>query len=362
MYWFNEIKALHIEISSLCQAACPMCARNRQGRRQNPLIREQNIDLEFYKKVIEPTFIKQLETIVFCGNFGDPILNLQLIDIIEYTVSHNPDIKIELHTNGSARTEAWWKNLAHALPVNHMVHFGIDGLEDTHHLYRIDTNFNLILKNAQAFISQGGIARWNFITFKHNEHQINDAMNLAKKLGFDSFYEKQTARFIGEHSFNVYNKDNSIAYELQDPTERKIVFLEKQVVKDFRIHVANAKVTCQVEESKNVYIDALGHLWPCCWTAAIPYLYADEDELLYEYTVESKKSLDKVLSHFKNGNDLHNNAIKELVNSDAWQTKWNSAFDGPNKLHVCARVCGKWKESIVSQCRDEFLDLKKLDV
>ena len=56
-------------------------------------------------------------------------------------------MKLSMHTNGSAREQNWWKELAKYRVI---VTFGIDGLEDTHHLYRISTDFNKIIDNAQG--------------------------------------------------------------------------------------------------------------------------------------------------------------------------------------------------------------------
>ena len=44
---------------------------------------------------------------------------------------------LQMHTNGSGRNKNWWKELA---LLNVKVIFGIDGLEDTHKLYRINTH------------------------------------------------------------------------------------------------------------------------------------------------------------------------------------------------------------------------------
>ena len=116
MYKFNEIKELHIELTTNCQLACPMCARNFHGGLDNPLIKIKSIDLTFFKKICPEHFIKQITSIIMCGNFGDPILNNDLILIIEYITKINPNIIIDLHTNGSARSISWWEQLAKAMP------------------------------------------------------------------------------------------------------------------------------------------------------------------------------------------------------------------------------------------------------
>lgn len=361
MYKYNELLAVHFEISSRCQAKCPMCARNHHGGLPNPLLDESDIDLALYKHIMVPELLHRLQEISMCGNFGDPIMNNDLIDMIKYTVEHNPNILIQIHSNAGARTEKWWVELASVLPANHVLHFGIDGLEDTHSRYRIGTDFNKIIKNAKAFINAGGKARWNFITFKHNEHQLETARQLAKDLGFESFHEKQTSRFIGTHEFEVYDKKGNTIYTLEEPSERKIIFIDKKTVENYQAIVDAAVIDCEVERFKSVFVDAKGCLWPCCFTAGVPYSYSASEQTLYGYKNAARDSIKNVLEQFGgiNGLDLRKKTIQELVDGDVWQTVWDDNFHGENKLHVCARTCGKFTEPVISQCRDQFLDLEK---
>ena len=44
-----------------------------------------------------------------------------------------------------------------------------------------------IIKNASTFIKHGGIAYWDFIVFKHNEHQIYKCKKYSEELGFNKF-------------------------------------------------------------------------------------------------------------------------------------------------------------------------------
>lgn len=358
MYKFNEIGALHIELSSNCQASCPMCARNHHGGGENPLLKVKDIDIQMFLEIVPEDLVKQLHTITMCGNFGDPLLNNDLIPIILYITKTNPDIRIDLHTNGSLRTALWWTHLAEALPTNHLVQFGIDGLEDTHALYRVGTDFNKIIANAKTFIAAGGRARWNFITFRHNEHQLETARRMAKDLGFDSFYEKQTSRFIGNPWFDVEDKKGNITHRLENPTEQKLVFIDRKTVENYKAVIKTAKITCEVEGTKSVYIDALGYLYPCCFVGATPYLHSNPSQLVHDYRLESQASLQRVLDRFGGLEyfNLRNYSMQEIVDSEAWQTIWDDSFTN-NKLHVCARTCGKFPEPIISQCRDQFLDL-----
>jgi hypothetical protein len=337
-----------------------MCARNHHGGLPNPLLKEKNLDLDFYKSIMPAEFIQQLTGITMCGNFGDPILNSQLIDIVKYTVSINQNINIDIHTNGSARTKQWWRELATALPKAHMVHFGIDGLADTHSLYRIDTDWNKIIENAKEFISAGGRARWNFITFKHNEHQLEQCRQLAKEIGFNSFHEKQTSRFIGDPWFEVYDKQGNPIYKLESPSSQKIEFIRKEVIENYKEHIQEATVKCAVQETKSIYIDALGYLWPCCFVAGVPYLYSQPSQLMWQFKNDYRENLNKVLELFGGieGLNLAHHTMESIVETPAWQTGWSNTWED-NSLIVCVRACGKWKKPVISQCQDQFLELSE---
>lgn len=362
MYKYEDIKRLHLELSTNCQAKCPMCARNEHGGLENPLLPINDISIDFFKHMFASSFIAQLETISICGNFGDALLNNDLTLILEYITNSNPKIILDLHTNGSLRSVKWWTELVGVLPAKHVLHFGIDGLEDTHHLYRIGTDFNKIIKNAKAFINAGGIARWNFITFKHNEHQLELARQMSKDLGFDAFQEKQTSRFIGNPWFDVVDKDGNVIYKLENPSERKIVFIDKKTVENFRQVIDDATIVCEVEDTKSVFIDGQGYIWPCCFVAGTRYFYTRPDKVAHEYRVHNTNMFNQMVDKFGGIEkfNLRLHSVEKIVNGEAWQTLWNQSFTG-EKLPVCARTCGKFDKPILSQCRDQFLDLENFN-
>lgn len=360
MYRYDEIKSIHFEISSMCQASCPMCARNQNGGSINPLITETNLDFKTYKKIIPENFLKQLESISMCGNFGDPILNNDIKKIIKYTADINPEIKIDIHTNGSLRNTSWWRDFAKILPKNHLVHFALDGLEDTHSIYRIGTNFNKIIKNAEAFISEGGIAQWVFITFKHNEHQIDICRKMAEDLGFHSFMEKQTSRFIGSPMFDVYDKNNNVVFQLESPVEQKVNFIPKSVVDNYEKIFKTTKISCAVEKDKSIYIDAQGYLWPCCFTGGVLYQYSNPNQIVSTFHMNNKKAMIQFLEKFQGIENLNlrKNTIENIINSHQWQIEWDYAFNN-NTLPQCIRTCGKFSEPIISQSKDQFLNVEE---
>ena len=137
MYNYTDIREIHLEITSKCQAKCPMCARRPYGGKLNPNITLNEITLEQFKTWLPIDFIKQLNRLYMCGNLGDPIIAKDTLEIFQYLRHVNPNIILSMNTNGSARNSDWWIELA---KLNVRVIFGLDGLEDTHKIYRIDTD------------------------------------------------------------------------------------------------------------------------------------------------------------------------------------------------------------------------------
>jgi MoaA/NifB/PqqE/SkfB family radical SAM enzyme len=231
-----------------------MCSRNINGGGVNPLIVNQEWTIEQFKTVMNTEVLMQINGFYLCGTFGDPMMNNDLIEMCRYATDVNPAIQIHIHTNGGARKSEWWENLARALPNNHLVVFGIDGLEDTNHLYRVGVNYDTVIRNVKAFIKAGGKAQWAFIRFKHNEHQLEQARNLSKELGFESFHYKESSRFILEPAVKVVDKKGSIMHYIEPPSDTPMKFIDRKTIENYEKIVADSQIKCQVLETKEIYI------------------------------------------------------------------------------------------------------------
>ena len=91
-----------------------MCSRNVHGGLDNPLIKINDWTLEEFKTVMTSEVLQQLHGFYFCGTFGDPIMNNNIIQMCEYAKEINSQIQIHIHTNGGLRKPQWWKDLARA--------------------------------------------------------------------------------------------------------------------------------------------------------------------------------------------------------------------------------------------------------
>lgn len=361
MFSFNELKQLHLEITNNCQARCPMCTRNIHGGLENPNLEIAEWTLDQYKKIISKEVIDQVEMIYFCGNYGDPLLNNDLIDMIEYTVSIKKEIKIRVHTNGSLRSTAWWKSLAIVMPEDHSVVFAIDGLEDTHSIYRIGTSYNKIIENSKAFIEAGGRAEWAYIRFKHNEHQVSEAKDRAYKIGFRDFVMKDSSRWVLDTKFPVLDKLGNEIYSLEPSQYTEIKFIDKKVIDNYKSIVKESNINCHALNQKEIYITAQGHVFPCCWLAMIPYQADDRDSRVLGIRKEIRQQYSELVDSLGGYDaiDPTKSSVKEIINSDAYQTVWNRYW-GDEKLIMCARICGV-SPDLYSTPNDQFRTREKLN-
>lgn len=356
MFRFSELKNIHLEITNRCQASCPMCSRNIHGGLENPLILNKDWTTKDFMQILTKQVLKQLEGFYFCGNFGDPIINNDLLDMCKYSKEINPNLYIRIHTNGSARNEQWWTNLAESLPSAHNVIFAIDGLEDTHSVYRIGTSYDIILRNAKAFIKAGGTAEWAFIKFKHNEHQLEDAKNLASDLGFARFTYKDSSRFVGTEKFKVVNKEGETVYYLEPPTGSDIKYITQEVIDNYKDIVQLSEIDCYVKQTKEIYIDAYKKVMPCCFLASIPYNFTKENDITKNVRLEIQEQYQNLIKDLGNTNALDKSII-DIIESDQWQNVWKKYWH-KEKLITCARTCGKNK---LSKPKDQFIEKVTLE-
>lgn len=231
----TQITKLHFELSTFCNARCPGCARVTAKKLPK-------IHIDFWKAIenIDPTILQGITEIQLCGTFGDPILHPDFLEIIDWTRHNMPKCKIEISTNGEPHKEEWWERLGKSLDNRGHVIFGIDGLEDTHSIYRVGTDFNKIMRNASAFIRGGGEAWWQFIPFSHNEKDILAALKISRKMGFRKFFLKDV-RPSGK--FSPWSRS-------------RVQFSEDQIVSPADV--------CLLKKG-TVYIQADGKFMPCCY-------------------------------------------------------------------------------------------------
>jgi MoaA/NifB/PqqE/SkfB family radical SAM enzyme len=201
------------------------------------------LTLNQIKELFSPQFIKQLDKMFMCGVLGEPAAGKETLDIFRYFRELNPNITLGMNTNGGLRNVWWWESIAKLLSKQgDYVVFSIDGLEDTNHVYRINVNWKMLMRNAKAFVNAGGSAHWDMLVFEHNEHQVDMAQKFAKELGFSWFRAKVSRR----------HKESPVEF-LSLPKAWK------------NPNVEQGRIDCNALKEKSLYVSAQGVIYPCCW-------------------------------------------------------------------------------------------------
>jgi sulfatase maturation enzyme AslB (radical SAM superfamily) len=349
----TDIKVVHLEHTSKCNLLCPQCARTVDGN-VNPLLELSELTLKDYKKIFTPEFSPQIERVFWCGNYGDSIASGNWMECA-FWLRYSGVQSMQLYTNGSARKPDWWKKLAIIFNRKRdAVYFSIDGMEDTNHLYRVNSNWKIIMKNAEAFINAGGKARWDYLIFDHNAHQVKDAYNLAKEMGFRQIVFKNTSRFISNKEFldsmprdeeevidrKTQEKKHIIADKDNKNKNKFELIIEKYG--NWNNYVNDTSIDCKYQNMKAIYINFKGQLWPCCWVGAPTHFYGKDNI--------QRDQLENLLTRYdENFNSIKKNSVKEILehqyhNNDLVESWTNTMEDDNAKLHTCGRTCGSMYE------------------
>ena len=262
-----EIKNIHVEASTYCNARCPLCPRNMYGYNVPGVYPQLHLTVEKFKECLDQ--FPDRTFVYFNGNLGDPMMNPDIVDLTELT-----KCRTSVTTNGSIGNRDTWIKLAQQ---GVEITFSIDGLEDTNHLYRQDVEWSKIMERANWFIDNGGQAVWKWVVFRHNHQQIDQARQLAKQLGFKDFQ-------IVDHGRNyapVSDKQGNITHWILPHNENKgpdPAWLSgraniKEKVERYKTDHDNFlnyqnkiyHISCEHETDNSIYISADGTISPCCY-------------------------------------------------------------------------------------------------
>lgn len=249
---------LHIEASSYCNARCPGCPRNAYGYPLEGFYKQAHLGPGKLKEILEK--FAQVRSILYCGNHGDPMMNPHIVELCAV------DKQVSIATNGGIGRLEDYEILARKKAH---ITFGIDGLEDTNHLYRQGVKWHNLMERVRTFITAGGMATWQFIRFKHNMHQVEQARSLSKEMGFMNFFEMD----VGRNNMPAIQPDKSISHWILPPNEDAMptefdvdAYLEMRY-KPVNINPPtydNPKLKCEHLDG-SVYVNSEGELFPCCY-------------------------------------------------------------------------------------------------
>lgn len=303
-----------------------MCARNDHGSgvSPNPGLGSW---LDSDVKLAFSTDLPNLNKVYFCGTHGDPLASDCLFECIRYCKSRNVDI--EIFTNGSLRSAKWWNDLVSMLTPNDKIVFGVDGIK-TNHLYRQNTNIDKILSNMEICCNSPVTVQWDFLAFRHNEHELDECRDVAKRLGVDRFRIRKTARWNMSQGnrYPVKNANGDITHYLEPPINPDLVHPDIDKITDMAHKPLDGyKIECIYREARKMYINSRMEVFPCC------YISSDNEELRIN---RKSDSLHVPFNEF----NLREKTWREIFDHRFYKDDLVNSFTGTNTITRCIKTCG----------------------
>lgn len=329
-----------MELSSRCNAACPGCSRFVMNSPVvKPEVPQVDVTIEQFKAWFDLDFIKQIKKWQFCGSYGDPFACKDLYEILAY-ISENSSASIQVNTNGGLGNKSLYTKIGNlfAKHSNYEFHkfitFSVDGLQDTNHIYRRNVNWDKLWENMMAYTKTGANAHWDYLQFKHNVHQVDEARAIADKHGI--VFQLKNPFNTPKASTPAYTKDFKLDYVIEDAFDNgyppyvpaPIGFIQ-QMPEDI---VEEGYISCNSLKQNNeteIYVDSLGNVLPCCFIGNATMSPHSDYGIQVQY----------ILKLIGDRNNLSKHSLKHMLETgvfDIWRESW------PEKsIKICWTSCGK---------------------
>jgi len=282
------INGFHIELTNICTLKCPGCARTQfinmfPQHWKNHSINVKNL-MQFLDCDLTNIYI------LLCGNYGDPIYHPDFHNIISQFKSRGAILSIV--TNGSYKTEQWWKQTVGILTEQDTVIFSVDGLPENFTTYRVNANWKSIEVGMKVVSQSKCNSKWSYIPFNYNENNIEQARELSKQLGIKEFEINYSDRW-DEHTDHLIPKDNNIGnkYEMQ------LHWKATQSV---------TGITPNCDSGLTHFISAEGYYAPCCHSVDFRSYYQTPFGLNKEKYNINTTTITKILEDKETKNFMNN--------------------------------------------------------
>lgn len=186
------VKTATVELTTRCRLQCPKCERTIMMKKE----KLPNYDIS--DDIIDYYCQSKFDKILLSGSYGDPIYHPKFLEIVKKLKDAKKMIWIS--TNGSGKTTEWWRSLFSMLDIDDQISFAIDGYKETVGGYRVnftESDFDQLIDVLEIGSKEYDVrVRWQFIPFSFNEHQLEQARDLAHSKNIH-FMIKKSVRWDG---------------------------------------------------------------------------------------------------------------------------------------------------------------------
>ncbi len=187
-----QSESINLDITNRCRLQCPKCMRQAYPNLHK---RGRDISLENIEKIS-----KGFKDLLFCGQMGDPIYHPKFDKIMDICKNN----QVQISTNGSGKSPSWYKQI-HKINPNIKWIFGLDGLPEQSHIYRVNQDGLKVFENMKMLSAMGGFVTWQYIVFRYNENDLTKAKILADQYNM-KFVEIHSSRWKLNDPLRPLNK------------------------------------------------------------------------------------------------------------------------------------------------------------
>lgn len=332
MITISEIQNLALEITSHCNIRCPQCSRTNWNGELASFVELKNWDVDKILPHLRLDLMTDLKLVSIEGDNGDAAMHPELQKIMDAVMAAPSRPWIFIVTNGSMRQPEWWGKLAEIYGSRLVIQFSIDGLRDTHELYRVGSAYDKVIKNARAFIQSGGVAFHRCLIFKHNQHQLQEISDRSRDIGFRRmiFRLGDEFRFQGQDEWPVYwkNKQTHIIKPVLTMTPDQYQKFEFDLFGS-PIEIKTTSSLCPFTRKGQLHITYKGHVIPCCKYQADLYFDHPSNDLFRQFVGDI------------NGIDINTRSLDAILSDpEFYMRKLESNLDSDSRLPRCQAECG----------------------
>jgi MoaA/NifB/PqqE/SkfB family radical SAM enzyme len=182
---------LSIETTTRCTLKCPACSRTEFSKQFNRQYPHYDIDTDSLYNFLDCKKGREISQLKLEGDHGDVIYYPKLFYFLEKFRSSK---KFMIVTNGAYRDEKFWIELCARLDQRDTIVFSIDGLEDTNHLYRINSDWKSTMLGVDIVGKTNINLHWQTNIFNFNHDKIDKIKEFAESKNA-KFFVYKTARF-----------------------------------------------------------------------------------------------------------------------------------------------------------------------
>jgi MoaA/NifB/PqqE/SkfB family radical SAM enzyme len=211
---YQKYSRPNIDTSHRCILKCPQCSRQKTIS-QDQIRRSSDMSDSDFQKIVDYYSIG----ITFCGQISDPIYHPNFLQFLKKCDGTGRAIRIA--TNGTGKSLDWWKQAFSFGKTENAWFFGVDGIDEKSEIYRVGSNFKNVWEMMKLGKSLGNIIVWQFIIFEYNQHELDEATEIAKREGFGLQFISTNRSFNPNHgmlrknvSFNISSPDEEFVKTL----------------------------------------------------------------------------------------------------------------------------------------------------